>query len=164
VGKSSLLNTLAGENVMEVKAIREEDSKGRHTTTHRQLVKLPGGALIIDTPGMRELGLWDADEGVSALFSDIEALALQCRFSDCLHGNEPGCAVRAALDDGSLSEEQWKHYLTHKKESAFVESRSAFLQHKKEWHKQITRFQRERKNARSGKRGNESDDGELSEP
>jgi ribosome biogenesis GTPase len=116
---------------MEVKAIREEDSNGRHTTTHRQMVKLPGGAFIIDTPGMRELGLWDADEGVSALFCDIEALALQCRFSDCPHGNESGCAVRAALDDGSLSEEQWKHYLTHKKESAFVESRAAFLQHKK---------------------------------
>jgi ribosome biogenesis GTPase len=159
VGKSSLLNTLAGENVMEVKAIREEDSKGRHTTSHRQMVKLPGGALIIDTPGMRDLGLWDADEGVSALFSDIEELALQCRFSDCSHGNEPGCAVRTALEDGSLSEEQWKHYLTHKKESAFVESRSAFLQHKKDWQKQVTRFQRKP----GGKRANERDD-EVTEP
>lgn len=140
VGKSSLLNTLAGKNVMEVKAIREEDSKGRHTTTHRQMVRLPGGALIIDTPGMRELGLWDTDEGINALFSNIEELALQCRFSDCLHGSEPGCAVKAALDNGSLSEEQWKHYLTFKKESAFVESKSAFLQHKKEWQKHVTRF------------------------
>lgn len=144
VGKSSLLNTLAGEKIMEVKAIREEDSKGRHTTSHRQMVRLPGGALIIDTPGMRELGLWDADEGVNALFSNIEELALQCRFSDCSHGTEPGCAVKAALDNGSLSEEQWKHYLTHKKESAFVESKSASLQHKKEWQKQITRFNRKK--------------------
>ncbi|MDR1399024.1 MAG: ribosome small subunit-dependent GTPase A [Treponema sp.] len=144
VGKSSLLNTLAGEKIMEVKAIREEDSKGRHTTSHRQMVRLPGGALVIDTPGMRELGLWDADQGVNALFSNIEELALQCRFSDCTHKSEPGCAVKAALDNGSLSEEQWKHYLTHKKESAFVESKSAFLQHKKEWQKQITRFNRKK--------------------
>jgi ribosome biogenesis GTPase len=140
VGKSSLLNTLAGETIMEVKAIREEDGKGRHTTTHRQMVRLPDGALIIDTPGMRELGLWDADQGVNALFSNIEELALQCRFSDCLHESEPDCAVKAALDNGSLPEEQWRHYLIHKKESAFVESKSASPQHKNERQKQITHF------------------------
>jgi ribosome biogenesis GTPase len=146
VGKSSLLNTLAGEDIMEVKAIREEDSKGRHTTSHRQMVKMPGGALIIDTPGMRELGLWDADEGVSALFSEIEELALRCRFPDCAHGNEPHCAVRAALEGGSLTEEQWKHYLAHRKESAFVESKSTHLQHRKEGRKQ-GRSRRERRGA-----------------
>jgi ribosome biogenesis GTPase len=162
VGKSSLLNTLAGKNVMEVKAIREGDSKGRHTTTHRQMIRLPGGALVIDTPGMRELGLWDTDQGVNALFSNIEELALQCRFSNCLHETEPGCAVKAALDNGSLSEEQWRHYLTHKKESAFVESKSAMLQHKRDWQKQITRINRKKHTVR--RVDDERDDRELTEP
>jgi ribosome biogenesis GTPase len=101
-GKSTLLNILAGEEKMDTGEIREADDRGRHTTTHRELVLLPSGALILDTPGMRELGLWDADEGVSATFADIEALAAQCRFRDCTHDAEPGCAVRAAIDAGEL--------------------------------------------------------------
>ena len=97
VGKSSLVNALAGASLMATRAIREDDARGRHTTTHRQLVLLPNGRLVLDTPGMRELGLWDADAGVAATFADIEALAAACRFKDCAHGTEPGCAVQAAL-------------------------------------------------------------------
>jgi len=103
------------EKVMEVKDIREDDSRGRHTTTHRQLFMLPSGAMVIDTPGMRELGLLDADKGIRAGFTDVEELFSQCRFSNCRHRTEPGCAVQAALADGSLSHEHWERYLLQKK-------------------------------------------------
>jgi ribosome biogenesis GTPase len=102
-GKSTLVNALAGEDLMAVQAIREDDARGRHTTTHRELVLLPSGGLVLDTPGMRELGLWDAEAGLSAAFADVEALAADCRFADCRHEAEPGCAVRAALEEGRLS-------------------------------------------------------------
>lgn len=125
VGKSSLLNVMMNEEVMAVKAIREDDSRGRHTTTHRQLFMLPSGAMVIDTPGMRELGLFNADEGISAGFGDIEELFAQCRFGDCRHQTEPGCAVRAALADGSLPHERWEKYLTQKRESRFVDAKAA---------------------------------------
>jgi len=118
VGKSSLLNALAGEDVMRVNETRTVDSaKGRHTTTHRQLNRLPCGALVIDTPGMREFGLWDAESGVSAVFDDIEALAADCRFSDCRHEGEPGCAVRAALASGALDEGRFRSYLALRKQA-----------------------------------------------
>ncbi|MBX9590291.1 MAG: ribosome small subunit-dependent GTPase A [Hyphomonadaceae bacterium] len=110
VGKSSLVNALAGVALMATKAIREEDARGRHATTHRQLVLLPNGRLVLDTPGMRELGLWDADAGVATTFTDVEALAAECRFNDCTHGTEPGCAIRAALADGTLAEDRWRSY------------------------------------------------------
>ena len=102
VGKSTLTNRLLGEERIKTGGIRG-DGRGRHTTTHRELMQLPCGAFVIDTPGMREFGLWDAAEGIEKTFSDIEALARSCRFSDCSHTSEPGCAVRAALADGSLS-------------------------------------------------------------
>jgi ribosome biogenesis GTPase len=108
VGKSTLVNALAGKALMHTQAVVEGDSLGRHTTTHRELVLLPNGALILDTPGMRELGLWDADSGVSTAFADIETLATACRFHDCRHGSEPGCAVQAALSDGELAFEERK--------------------------------------------------------
>jgi ribosome biogenesis GTPase len=145
VGKSSLLNRLAGEELMEVKEIREDDSKGRHTTTHRQLFRLPSGALVIDTPGMRELGLWDSREGISLAFADVEELFSQCRFSDCTHETEPGCAVRAALEDGSLSPRQWKNYKAQIRESAFVLNHSAYLKQKKEFHKSLSRNIRDKR-------------------
>jgi ribosome biogenesis GTPase len=145
VGKSSLLNRLAGEELMEVKTIREDDSKGRHTTTYRQLFRLLSGALVIDTPGMRELGLWDSREGVSMAFVEVEELISQCRFSNCTHQSEPGCAVQSALNDGSLSSQQWKMYLTQIKETAFVMNHSAYLKQKHEFHKSISRFSRDRK-------------------
>ena len=102
VGKSTLVNALLGEERMRVAAIRD-DGRGRHTTSHRELLRLPGGALVLDTPGMRELQLWDAESGMSGAFADIEELAAQCRFADCGHESEPGCAVRGAVDAGRLS-------------------------------------------------------------
>lgn len=124
VGKSSLLNALAGKELMAVRGIRQEDARGRHTTTHRQLVRLPCGAMIIDTPGMRELGLFEAEEGIRTSFGDIEALTASCRFSDCRHETEPGCAIQAALADGSLTEKRWRSYQSQKQEAVFVKHKS----------------------------------------
>ncbi len=104
VGKSTIANWLLGEMRQEVQPVREGDSRGRHTTTARELFVLPGGALLMDTPGLRELQLWDAAEGVSQAFADIDALAAECRFGDCKHEGEPGCAVQAALSSGTLDE------------------------------------------------------------
>ena len=115
-GKSTLINTLAGQEIMRTGEIREEDSKGRHTTTHRELIDLDGVS-IIDTPGLRELGVIDAGEGLAGTFSDIAELISRCRFADCTHGNEPGCAVRQALADGSLSPERWETYRRLEEES-----------------------------------------------
>ena len=135
-GKSTLVNALAGSERMAVGDIREGDARGRHTTTHRELVLLPSGALILDTPGMRELGLLDAEEGVAATFEDIEALALTCKFRDCAHGSEPGCAVRAALEAGTLDEGRWRNYDKLGRELAFVdrkEDRFAREAERKRW-------------------------------
>ena len=101
VGKSTLIAGLVGQD-LATQAIREDDARGRHTTTARTVYRTPGGALVIDTPGMRELGLQDAAEGIDAVFDDIASLASACRFSDCAHGTEPGCAVRAAVEDGRI--------------------------------------------------------------
>lgn len=110
VGKSTLVNTLADEEILATQEIRD-DGKGRHTTTRRELILLPGGALVIDTPGIRELQLWVADEGIDEAFDDVTTLFASCKFSDCAHDREPGCAVHAALDDGTLSAERWESYL-----------------------------------------------------
>ena len=118
VGKSSLVNALAGEELMPTLEIREWDSKGRHTTTERELVRLSSGALVIDTPGMRELGLWEAGAGLADAFADVEALIGHCRFSDCGHDTEPGCAIKAALADGTLDASRWEAYIRLKVESA----------------------------------------------
>ena len=122
VGKSTLVNALVGEERIATGAIREADARGRHTTSHRELIALPSGALILDTPGMRELALWQADAGVEAVFTDtnaeIERIALGCRFRDCTHANEPGCAVRAALADGTLDADRWKSFEKLQKELA----------------------------------------------
>jgi len=136
VGKSTLVNALVGEERMATRAIREDDAKGRHTTTHREIVVLPGGGLLLDTPGMRELALWDADEGVSATFEDVEALEAACRFSDCKHTSEPGCAVRAAIEAGELEPARWQNYLKLKGEIAHEtrkEDPAARAAHKKLW-------------------------------
>ena len=103
VGKSTLINSLLGEERLEVAAVRADDGQGRHTTTHRELILLPSGALVIDTPGMRALQLWSDGDGFSETFGDIEALAARCRFTDCAHQREPGCAVRRAMDEGTLT-------------------------------------------------------------
>lgn len=110
-GKSSLINALARDDALPIGEVREKDSKGRHTTTRRELVLTASGALLIDTPGMRELQLWDAAEGVQDAFPDIAALARLCRFGNCTHSNEPGCAVRAAREAGTLAASRWDHYL-----------------------------------------------------
>lgn len=110
-GKSTLTNTLLGVERQATATVRDNDSRGRHTTTHRALIQLPGGACLIDTPGMRELKLTGDEDLGAASFADIETLALQCRFGDCGHSNEPGCAVLAALESGALDAERWQAYL-----------------------------------------------------
>lgn len=117
VGKSSLVNMLVGFDMQETTPVRD-DGKGRHTTVSREMVSLPGGGYIIDMPGVRGLGLWDADAGIGAAFADIEELVQQCKFRDCQHQNEPGCAVRAAVDSGTISEERFTSYQTLKQETA----------------------------------------------
>jgi ribosome biogenesis GTPase len=102
VGKSSLVNALSGDTIADTGDIRASDGRGRHTTTARELHLLPGGGLLVDTPGMRELSLYDDGEGVDTAYADVTALAADCRFRDCQHRTEPGCAVAAAIDDGSL--------------------------------------------------------------
>lgn len=118
VGKSTLVNAFLDEDRMATQTIREADDQGRHTTSHRELILLPGGGLIMDTPGIREVGLIDADEGVSAVFDDLERLPQDCRFNDCGHANEPGCAVRAAIDSGALDPARWAHFQKLKLELA----------------------------------------------
>jgi ribosome biogenesis GTPase len=109
VGKSTLVNALLGEELLATREVRE-DGRGRHTTTQRQLVPLPDGGLVLDTPGMRELQLWDADSGLGSAFQDLESLAARCRFTDCAHGREPACAVRAALANGTLDLERFESW------------------------------------------------------
>lgn len=109
VGKSTLVNRLLGQDLLATAELRR-DGRGRHTTTHRELVHLPGGALLLDTPGMRELQLWADESALDETFADVAELARECRFSDCAHGQEPGCAVRAALGNGSLPEIRWESY------------------------------------------------------
>ncbi|MFF7278413.1 ribosome small subunit-dependent GTPase A [Streptomyces griseorubiginosus] len=109
-GKSTLANVLVGEDVMQVHTTRDVDGKGRHTTTTRNLLALPGGGVLIDTPGLRGVGLWDAEVGVGQVFSEIEELAERCRFHDCAHESEPGCAVLAAIASGELAERRLESY------------------------------------------------------
>lgn len=120
VGKSTLINKLSGAEMQRVSGVREGDDRGRHTTTHRELFQLPGGAMMIDTPGMRELQLWEADEGFRGAFDDIESIAETCRFNDCQHVREPGCAVRAAIADGSLEKARFDSYLKLQRELAHL--------------------------------------------
>ncbi len=122
VGKSSLVNMLVGSQVQKTTEVRS-DGKGRHTTVSRQIIDLPGGGHIIDMPGVRGLGLWDAEEGIGAAFSDVEELAQGCRFRDCSHANEPGCAVRAAVEEGSLSPARLESYLRLRSESKQVQKK-----------------------------------------
>jgi ribosome biogenesis GTPase len=121
VGKSTLLNHFLRRDAQAVQAVRESDSRGRHTTTSRDLFALPGGALLIDTPGLRELQLWGAGEGVEQAFSDIEELAAQCRYGDCGHTSEPDCAVQAAIADGRLDPARLENQRKLQREQAFLQ-------------------------------------------
>jgi len=147
-GKSTLTNTLLGEARMATAATRERDGRGRHTTTHRALMMLPSGACLIDTPGMRELKL--TGEETLEVFADIDELASHCRFADCAHGNEPGCAVRAALQSGDLDADRYRHYLKLRDEqetqSAQIEERMRREEGRASLHKQRQLYRdRERK-------------------
>jgi ribosome biogenesis GTPase len=121
IGKSTLLNTLIGTEIFKTQSVREYDSKGRHTTTNRQMIFLENGAMLIDNPGMRELGNFAVDTGISSTFSDIMELSVRCKYSDCSHIHEKGCAVLHALKDGTLSRERYRNYIKMRKESDYFE-------------------------------------------
>lgn len=136
VGKSTIVNRLSGAE-MKVQAIRE-DGKGRHTTSHREMILLPGGGIIVDTPGMRELQMWEANEGLDTAFNDVTAFAAECRFNDCSHDSEPGCEVKAAIERGDLSEERLESFRKLERELAFLERKvDKRLQHEesRKWRK-----------------------------
>ena len=139
-GKSTLLNAFAGEEIMRTSAVRESDSTGKHTTTHRQLIELPNGVSIIDTPGMRELGMTATEQGIDNTFSDILELERCCRFSDCKHDTEPGCAIKAAIENGELSAER---YILYKSLSAENTRNYARKKEISKWAKAAKKFKRE---------------------
>lgn len=132
VGKSTLVNAIAGTEIMKTGGIREKDAKGRHTTTYRNMIELLSGVVVIDTPGMREIGLCDVDEGLDDTFEDIAKLATKCRFRDCTHTNEPRCAVRQAIEDGSLSQERFELYRSLHEESRKSADMKAIAKARKE--------------------------------
>jgi len=135
VGKSAIINRLLGEDRMEVGEVREADGKGRHTTTHRELVSLPGGGAVIDTPGMREIQVWGDEEGLMEAFPEIEDLTAACRFRDCRHDSEKGCAVLEALDSDRLDKGRFESYMKLRAEFESLEARksqSARMEEKRE--------------------------------
>ena len=152
VGKSSLVNVLANEDIMAVNEIREDDSKGKHTTTHRQLIMLKSGVMIIDTPGMRELGMWDVSVGLGEAFSDIENLVTTCKFSNCTHTNEPHCGVLAAIENGTLDASRWEYYLQLKQEAKFADDKLSYLKEKEQWKKDISKYVKDYKKSSRRKR------------
>lgn len=150
VGKSSLINSILGRELLSTREIRESDDKGRHSTTTRHLIVAPGGGVLIDTPGMRELQLWDASEGIAQAFGEIEELAAQCKFRDCKHENEPGCAVRGAVESGALDAERLESFHKLGREEKFLAAkqdaavRAAQTKSLKTMMRQVNRFYRER--------------------
>lgn len=146
VGKSTLVNRLAGADLMTVKEIRSDDARGRHTTTHRELHRIAGGALLVDTPGMREFAPFDADDGLPDAFADVEDIARRCRFKDCRHDSEPGCAIKRALATGTLDPKRLAHYQQLRRELAHMarkQDRQAQLAQKRKW-KKMTAAHRKR--------------------
>jgi ribosome biogenesis GTPase len=151
VGKSTLINRLFGEKLMATKPVRGKDGRGRHTTTHRQLLRHPGGALLIDNPGIRELQLWGSEEALDSTFEEIDDLADQCRFRDCSHSREPGCAVREAVEKGFLIETRFKSYLSLRKELRYLamkQDQNAMRAERQKW-KSIQKSYRELQRLRS---------------
>lgn len=143
VGKSTLINYLLGKEIMETQEIRKRDGRGRHTTSHRQLFELANGAKIIDTPGMREVGMWSVTRGLQESFADIEFYFESCRFRDCRHQSEPGCAVKEALQNHELSLERWESYLKLHAEAKYTSDKTAYLREKEIWQKSISKFARQ---------------------
>ncbi len=144
VGKSTLANQLLGREAQAVQTVRHRDDRGRHTTTHRELFDLPSGALLIDTPGIRELQLWASATSVEETFADIEGWAANCRFRDCQHGDEPGCAMQAAIASGALDPQRFYHYQKLQREQDYLRRRQdhrAQLQSKAKW-KQLSKAMR----------------------
>jgi ribosome biogenesis GTPase len=152
VGKSTLINELVGDDVQFTQEVRDIDGKGRHTTTQRELILSPDGVLIIDTPGMRELQPWQADDAVDDVFADIRQLTLACKFTDCSHTTEPGCAIATALASGALDLTRWNSYQRLQREAAFEVRRinpRASQKHKTEW-KKVTKQLRQRVREKRG--------------
>lgn len=139
VGKSSLINCLTGEDLQKTNDLRNDD-KGRHTTTRRQMMMLSNGCMLIDTPGMRELGMWDNQSGIEKTFEDIEALSLSCRFRDCSHSGEPGCAIKKALADGELTAERWQSYQKLRAENAYTKKQKSYMSAKGKREKEISKL------------------------
>ena len=144
VGKSTLINKLVGNDNIATGGLRNDD-KGRHTTTHRELITLENGAFLIDTPGMRELGMWDNEVGIDTVFSDIETLTCECRFSNCTHTKEPGCAVQKALSEGTLDISRWQSYLKLRNENEYAANDSQYLAAKRAKFKEIAKFNKSNK-------------------
>lgn len=138
VGKSTLINKLTGTDSIATSEIGNDD-KGRHTTTHRELIQLPNGAFVIDTPGMRELGMWDIGDGIDTAFADIEELSRACRYTDCTHTAEPGCAVLRALADGTLDAVRLASYRKLKTENDYAADNSRYLESKRTKFKEIAK-------------------------
>ena len=139
VGKSTLINRLLGKELLKTNGLRNDD-KGRHTTTHRELFLLPSGGMVIDTPGMREFGMWDNDTGIERTFMDIEELAAQCKFRNCTHTNEPGCAIQKALTTGKLEINRWQSYQKLKAENDYMEDKESYMLAKGKREKQISKL------------------------
>ena len=139
VGKSTLINRLLGQEYLKTNGLRNDD-KGRHTTTRRELFLLPSGGMVIDTPGMRELGMWDNDTGIERTFADIEELAAQCKFRNCTHTSEPGCAIRRALELGELQTDRWQSYQKLKAENDYMEDKESYLIAKGKREKEISKL------------------------
>ena len=154
VGKSTLINALLGFDRQHVKEVREHDDRGQHTTRHRELIPLPGGGLVLDTPGMRELQLWETEEGLESAFEDIETRAAHCFFSNCRHENEPRCAVRSAVQEGALAPDRLENYLKLQRELAHLARRQDALAQKNERNrvKRLSRMAEDRaRNKRGGR-------------
>lgn len=151
VGKSTLINALLGYDRFITSEVRKQDSRGRHTTTRRELVLLPSGGILIDTPGMREIGLWNVEEGVAQTFFEFDEYAGQCKYSDCTHTHEVGCGVLSALEKGLISKERYDNYLKLRKELKYLESKqngSAQIAEKRKWktiHKELKNFNKKNK-------------------
>lgn len=140
VGKSTLVNCLAGKNIIKTASIRDSDSRGRHTTTSRQLIYLPNGSMVIDTPGMRELGMWDCETSIDKTFEEIEKLANMCKFKDCTHTNEPGCAIKEKIESKEISEERFNSYLKLKNEMNYNSDSKNYLSEKRKKFKDISKI------------------------